>query len=267
MAEDKNKTEEKSTENSVDIKASSQSVNQENGVENNLELILGEKGYEYYLNNKKKVTFYSIAVLAIILGALAYKLIYIQMVVEPKEEEAIEKLWQAESKAFDEQDWESAINGDSLGFFKGFKQISKKYSGQNAGKIAQYNLGISLLNNKNYENAIVELKKVSFQDELLGTISQGAIGDAYLQLGAVSDAFVYYQKAYQRKDNDLTTPLYLMRAALCLEIEENYSKAIELYEMVYKNYPSTKDAVRAEKYAESLKLGNPVYMFDRSNGE
>ena len=267
MAEDKNKTEEKSTENSVDIKASSQSVNQENGVENNLELILGEKGYEYYLNNKKKVTFYSIAVLAIILGALAYKLIYIQMVVEPKEEEAIEKLWQAESKAFDEQDWESAINGDSLGFFKGFKQISKKYSGQNAGKIAQYNLGISLLNNKNYENAIVELKKVSFQDELLGTISQGAIGDAYLQLGAVSDAFVYYQKAYQRKENDLTTPLYLMRAALCLEIEENYSKAIELYEMVYKNYPSSKDAVRAEKYAESLKLGNPVYMFDRSNGE
>ena len=267
MAEDKNKTEDKSTENSVDIKASSQSVNQENGVENNLELILGEKSYEYYLNNKKKVTFYSIAVLAIILGALAYKLIYIQMVVEPKEEEAIEKLWQAESKAFDEQDWESAINGDSLGFFKGFKQISKKYSGQNAGKIAQYNLGISLLNNKNYENAIVELKKVSFQDELLGTISQGAIGDAYLQLGAVSDAFVYYQKAYQRKENDLTTPLYLMRAAMCLEIEENYSKAIELYEMVYKNYPSSKDAVRAEKYAESLKLGNPVYMFDRSNGE
>ena len=267
MAEDKNKTEDKSTENSVDIKASSQSVNQENGVENNLELILGEKGYEYYLNNKKKVTFYSIAVLAIILGALAYKLIYIQMVVEPKEEEAIEKLWQAESKAFDEQDWESAINGDSLGFFKGFKQISKKYSGQNAGKIAQYNLGISLLNNKNYENAIVELKKVSFQDELLGTISQGAIGDAYLQLGAVSDAFVYYEKAYQRKENDLTTPLYLMRAAMCLEIEENYSKAIELYEMVYKNYPSSKDAVRAEKYAESLKLGNPVYIFDRSNGE
>ena len=36
MAEDKNKTEDKSTENSVDIKAVSQSVNQENGVENML---------------------------------------------------------------------------------------------------------------------------------------------------------------------------------------------------------------------------------------
>ena len=267
MAENKSKTDDKTTEKSVDNKPSSENITQENVVENNIELILGEKGYEYYINNKKKVTFYSVAVLAILLAVLAYKLIYVQMIVEPKEEEATEKLWQAESKAFDEQDWESAINGDSLGFFKGFKQISKKYSGQNAGKIAHYNLGISLLNNKEYENAIIELKKVDFQDELLGTISQGAIGDAYMQLGAVSDAFVYYERAYQRKENELTTPLYLMRAALCLEIEENYSKAIELYEMVYKNYPSSKDALRAEKYAESLKLGNPVYKFDMSNGE
>ena len=148
MADNKNKTDNKTTEKSVDKKSSSENITQENVVENNIELILGEKGYEYYINNKKKVTFYSVAVLVILLAALAYKLIYVQMIVEPKEEEATEKLWQAESKAFDEQDWESAINGDSLGFFKGFKQISKKYSGQNAGKIAQYNLGISLLNNK-----------------------------------------------------------------------------------------------------------------------
>ena len=48
---------------------------------------------------------------------------------------------EAESKAFDEQDW-NLQKWNSLGFFKGFKQISKKYSGQNAGKIAQYNLNI-----------------------------------------------------------------------------------------------------------------------------
>ena len=58
-----------------------------------------------------------------------------------------------------------------------------------------------------------------------------------------------------------------IKIALCLEIEENYSKAIELYEMVYKNYPSSKDALRAEKYAESLKLGKPVYKFDMSISE
>ena len=112
---------------------------------------------------------------------------------------------------------------------------------------------------------IISLKKVNINDELIGTITQGAIGDAYLQLGAVSDALIYYQKAYQRKDNELTTPIYLMKAALCLEIEENYPEAIQLYENVYTNYPSSKDAVKAEKYAESLKLGNPVYKFDRDS--
>ena len=265
MAENKNKTDNKITEKSVDNKLASENINQENVVENNIELILGEKGYEYYLNNKKKVTFFSVAVLVILLAALAYKLVYVQMIVEPKEEEATEKLWQAESKAFDVQDWESAINGDSLGFFKGFKQISKKYSGQKAGQIAQYNLGISFLNNKEYENAILALKKVSFDDEILGTITLGAIGDSYLQLGAVSDALEYYTKAYNRRDNDLTSPIYLMKAALCHEIEENYDDAIKLYEMIYKNYPNSKNAIIAEKYAESLKLGSPVYKFDKEN--
>ena len=183
------------------------------------------------------------------------------MFVEPKEKEGIEELWQSESKAFDENDWETAIYGDSLGFFKGFKELSENYSGQKAGQIALYNLGISYMNNKEYENAIIALEKVNFNDVLLGTISKGAIGDSYLQLGAVSDALKYYEIAYSRNENDLTTPIYLMKAALCLEIEERYDEAIVLYEKVYKYYPNNNNAVKAEKYAESLKLGSPVFKF------
>ena len=37
--------------------------------------------------------------------------------------------------------------------------------------IAQYNLGISYINNKEYQNAIIALEKVNFEDELLGTIN------------------------------------------------------------------------------------------------
>ena len=265
MAEEKNKVKPESVKNNTKNTVSKDHSEERNITENTLELILGEKGYEYYLNNKKQVTLYAIIIGSLILSALAYKLIYVKMIVEPKEEEAIEKLWQAESKAFDENDWETSIYGDSLGFFKGFKQLSEKYSGQKAGQIAQYNLGISFLNNKEYENAILALKKVSFDDEILGTITLGAIGDSYLQLGAVSDALEYYTKAYNRRDNDLTSPIYLMKAALCHEIEENYDDAIKLYEMIYKNYPNSKNAITAEKYAESLKLGSPVYKFDKEN--
>ena len=47
------------------------------------------------------------------------------MIVEPKEEEGIEELWQAESKAFDENDWETSIYGDSLGFLKVLNNYQK----------------------------------------------------------------------------------------------------------------------------------------------
>ena len=58
-----------------------------------------------------------------------------------------------------------------------------------------------------------------------------------------------------------------MKAALCLEIEERYEEAIVLYEKVYKNYPNNSNAVTAEKYAESLKLGSPVYKFNKEDAE
>ena len=95
MAEEKNKVKPESVENNTENTVSKDHSEERNITENTLELILGEKGYEYYLNNKKQVTLYAIIIGSLILAALAYKLIYVKMIVEPKEEEAIEKLWQA----------------------------------------------------------------------------------------------------------------------------------------------------------------------------
>ena len=125
MAEEKNNPESETFIKNDESTEVNESLNNENVVENALELILGEKGYEYYLNNKKQVTLYNNCCW-FNLAILGYKLIYVKMFVEPKEKEGIEELWQSESKAFDENDWETAIYGDSLGFFKGFKELSEK---------------------------------------------------------------------------------------------------------------------------------------------
>ena len=85
MAEEKNKVASESVENNSENTVVNDNSNQENVTENTLELILGEKGFEYYLNNKKKVTLYAIIVGGLILGLLAYKLVYVKMLVEPKE--------------------------------------------------------------------------------------------------------------------------------------------------------------------------------------
>ena len=73
MAEEKNKEQIKSTVESAEKTSNSEVENQENITENKLELVLGEKGYEYFINNKKKVTTYSIAVLSVILIFIGFK--------------------------------------------------------------------------------------------------------------------------------------------------------------------------------------------------
>ncbi len=232
-----------------------------------LEKIIGEKSYEFYIANKKSVNVV-VALLAILFLAMAgYKFIYIERIFNPKQTESLEAIWRAENQAFDNQNWNLAINGDSLGLYDGFLKASEDYEGYAGGKLALYNLGISYLNNKEYTLAIETLEKVNFDDELLGTITFGAMGDAFLQLGSVNDALDYYEKAYNRRDNELTTPIYLMKAALCLEIIEDYEMAINLYRDVVQKYPLSKSAVNAEKYMESLLLGKPVYQFEKEEIE
>jgi tetratricopeptide (TPR) repeat protein len=233
----------------------------------NLRLLLGEKGYEFYKKNFVTSILLVVVFFGVLLGTIGYNYIYKDFFEKPANEKSIEKLWQAETKALDEQDWLTAIEGDSLGFYNGFKQIAKKYSGNKGGEIAQYDLGIAYLNNKEYENAIDALKKVNFDDELLSTITLGAIGDAYLQLGAVTDALEFYTKAFERRDNDLSSPIYMMKAALCHEIEGNYDNAITIYRNLYLKYPNSILSIKAEKYMESLKLGQPVYSFDANKSK
>ena len=143
-----------------------------------LEQILGEKTYEFYLANKTSKRFCCCT------SSIAYWYSWLQIHLRKqdfnsKQTESLEAIWRAENKAFDEQSWNEAINGDSLVLFDGFKKVSEDFEGYQGGDIALYNLGISYLNNKEYQEAITTLEKVNFDDELLGTVTYGAIGDAF----------------------------------------------------------------------------------------
>jgi tetratricopeptide (TPR) repeat protein len=224
-----------------------------------LEDFLGEKTYDFYLKNKKLFIGSTASFLFLVIAWFAYNVVWYNYVVIPANEKSIEDLWQAEHSAFDKADWNTAINGDSLNTFDGFKDLAEEHSGTSGGEIATYELGISYLNNEQYEEAIKTLKQSSFDDELIGTITLGAIGDAYMQLGNVTDAYNSYKQAYLRRDNVLTTPIYMMKAAGAKEIEGDYKEAILIYEELVQKYPSSNYSISAEKYLESLKLESPVY--------
>ena len=83
----------------------------------NLRLLLGEKGYDFYKNNFITSILLVVVFFVVLFGTIGYNYIYVDYFVSPADEKSIEKLWQAETKAFDEQDWLTAIEGDSLGFY------------------------------------------------------------------------------------------------------------------------------------------------------
>ena len=57
----------------------------------------------------------------LLVSIVGYKYIYVNKILIPKQTESLEAIWRAENKAFDEQNWNEAINGDSLGLFDGLK--------------------------------------------------------------------------------------------------------------------------------------------------
>ena len=110
---------------------------------------------EQWIEKNQKPLFFGLIVIAlVILGYLAYN----SLVLEPKQQEAANQL------AFPKESFDKAITApvptDSLYTIAlegtngkyGFVDIAKKYSGTDAGNLANYYAGISYLKIKDYQN-------------------------------------------------------------------------------------------------------------------
>ncbi len=221
---------------------------------------LGDESSEFFNKHKMLISITGGILAILLIGWFSYSILYQHFIVTPNNEKSIELIWRQEAAGFDREDWHSMINGDSLQTFKSLKHVIKEYGGYQGGKLAVYDLGIAYLNNEQYDEAIKTLKDVDFDDEIIATIALGAIGDAYMQNGNVTDAFNYYEKAYKRRDNELTTPMFMMKAAFSKEMEEKYDAAKLIYQEIIYKYQNSPLSIKAEKYLESLKLGAPVYQ-------
>ena len=95
---------------------------------------------------------------------------------------------------------------------------------------------------KDYSNAITYLNAFSSDDDVLGPIAKGGIGDAFVQLEQLEDAFDYYIQASELKTNDYTTPMYLLKAGIIGLKLENYSKALAFFNQIKTEFPESTEA-------------------------
>ena len=205
---------------------------------------------QFIIKNQKSIFIVLGLIVAGILGFLAFQ----KFVKAPKEKLAADEL--AFPKAYFEDALTTSVAVDSLLVLSlegadgkyGFVDIADKFSGTKAGNLANYYAGISYLKLKNYKEAINYLEDFSSEDELLGPTAKGAIGDAFADINQPKDALDYYLKAADLRKNNFSTPLYLFKAGNTAMETENYSKALDIFNRIKKEYPNSTEARNIDIY-------------------
>ena len=191
-------------------------------------------------NNKKTITAVVIALVIVILAIFGVKKYYI----EPRNDEAMAQMFRAE-QFFNADDYATALNGD--GNNAGFLDIISNYGGTKSGNLARYYAGICYLNIGDYNNAIKYLGEYKGKDEMVKPLAIGAMGDAYLELDNAAEAAKCYERAALETRNSFTTPMMLMKAGYSYEMVENWQKALDMYNIIKTDYPSSNEGFSIEK--------------------
>jgi len=205
------------------------------------------KSEKFIEKNQKILTIVIGSAVVIVLGVFAFQKLYIA----PREKAAQGQMFMAQ-KYFEQDSLAKALNGDAN--YPGFLDIIDEYSMTNAANLANYYTGIIYLKQGKFEDAITYLGKFDSDDEFVGPMATGGIGDAYMELGQKEKAVEYYVKAANQQVNDVTTPVFLMRAAFVYEDLGKFDKALEFYEKIQKEHSKSTEARDIEKYMEAAKV-------------
>ena len=145
-----------------------------------------------------------------------------------------------------------AFESDSLASAsKDLAKVSDEFGG-NTQNLADLYLGITLLKQGKYDNAIEKLKNFSSGDLLVQARAYSLIGDAYSEKKAYTEAIEFYTKAADYKSNKFFSPGYLLKLANAYEANKQSKEALETYTAITEKYPEAAEAIPAKKYKALL---------------
>lgn len=209
----------------------------------------GANRMEGWVAKNQKYIFGIVGAIALVtVGYLGYQ----KFVIEPKDDEAANEMFQAQSyfteatnnASESESLYNLALNGGEGKL--GFLGVIDAYKGTKAANLAEYYAGIAYLNTGNFKKAIAHLEKFKSDDVLLGAIALGGIGDAFAELGQNEDALDYYKKAANYNKNEFTTPRYLNKAGMIALDLGKKEEAQKLFNEIKNNYQGSTEANTVE---------------------
>ena len=189
-----------------------------------------------------------VAVIIIVAGFIMYKNLY----AEPREEKAQAALFKGQ-EYFEQDAFEQALNGDSIGY-TGFLKVADDYSGTKAANLAKAYAGICYAQLGKYEEAVKMLDSFNGKDQMVAPAILGAAGNCYAQLGQLDKAASTLMSAADKADNNSLSPIFLMQAGEILVKQGKYDDAVDAYTKIKDKYFQSYQAMDIDKYIEQAKL-------------
>ena len=202
----------------------------------------------FLIKNKKPIIGVVVAIIVIIAGVTLYKNLYAQ----PREEKAQAALYMGQ-QYFETNNFEQALNGDSIGY-AGFLKVADEYSGTKAANLAKAYAGICYAKLGKTQEAIDMLNGFDGNDQMVAPAIKGAIGNCYAQLGDLDKAASTLLDAAKQADSNTLSPIFLMQAGEILVKQGKYDEAIEAYTTIKDKYFASYQAMNIDTYIEQAKL-------------
>lgn len=191
---------------------------------------------QFQSNKKMRLgTYIAAGVVAFIIGFVLYQ----QFVSKPKALKAEDAYWAGLNLAV--KDSTDAAISELQG-------VVKKYDGYKGGEVAEFVLGRQYMNKGDFKKAIEVLGAVKLKDTYVQADAIGLQGDCYSELKDYKKAAEMYKKAANVSKNEMTTPKYLFKAALCAEELNDFNSALKLYEEIRDDYTNFAAQKTIEKY-------------------
>ena len=189
-----------------------------------------------------------VAVIIIVAGYIMYKNLY----AEPREEKSQAALFKGQ-EYFEQDAFEQALNGDSIGY-TGFLKVADEYSGTKAANLAKAYAGICYAQLGKYEEAVKMLDSFNGKDQMVAPAILGAAGNCYAQLGQLDKAASTLLSAADKADNNTLSPIFLIQAGEILVKQGKYDDAVNAYTKIKDKYFQSYQAMDIDKYIEQAKL-------------
>ncbi len=202
----------------------------------------------FLIKNKKTIIGVVVAIIVIVAGVTMYKNLY----AAPREEKAQAALFMGQ-QYFESNNFEQALNGDSIGY-AGFLKVAEEYSGTKAANLAKAYAGICYAKLGKTQEAIDALNGFDADDQMVAPAIKGTIGNCYAQLGDLDKAASTLLDAANQADNNTLSPIFLMQAGEILVKQGKYDEAIQAYTTIKDKYFASYQAMNIDKYIEQAKL-------------